>query len=113
MRNAGLARDRKAPELRPSDETSLSSKRQRLDHIGATPHTAIDQDGNAPADRFDDRRERRDGGRRAVELAPAMIGNDDAIDPVVDRGLGLCRMKNALEQQRSLPDTPELAHILP
>ena len=69
--------------------------------------------GMSPLDRFDDGRQRVDRGRSAVELASAMVGNDHAIDAARDRFRGLGRMKNALQQERALPQAAQPFHVAP
>ena len=65
------------------------------------------------ADRVDDRRQRVELGRRAVELPAAMVGDDEAVDAALDGQPGLVRMQHALEDQRPAPDLAQLLDILP
>ena len=57
--------------------------------------------------------QRVDAGRGAVELAAAMVGDDQPVDAVVERGLGLGRVEDALEEERPLPDAAELVDVGP
>ena len=46
---------------------------------------AVEQHRHAAADRLDDAGQRVERRDRAVDLAAAVVGDDDAVDPVVER----------------------------
>ena len=58
---------------------------------------AVDHDLGAPADRLDHLGQHVDRADPLVELAPAMVRHIDAIDPVIDRDLGVLGGGDALE----------------
>ena len=89
MLDPGLACNGKTPQMRPCHQAGGGAKRQRFENIGAAPDPAIDQNRNAAVDRFDDARKRADARGRAVELPAAMIGNDDAVNAMIERALWL------------------------
>ncbi len=62
--HAGRAVRRQPPHHRPPDQHRLRAERQRLDDVGAAPEAAVGEDGRAPADRIDNRRQRQDRRRR-------------------------------------------------
>ncbi len=55
-----------------------------------------------PADRLDDLRQHLDRADALVELAAAVVRHVDAIDPVIDRDLGVLGGGDALEDHRDL-----------
>ena len=55
----------------------------RLHDVAAPPHAAVADDLDAVADRVGHRRDEVDGRGRAVELAAAVVGQRDGLDPGV------------------------------
>ena len=76
-RGALLAVDREPPERRPADEHGARAERERLDDVGAAPDAAVDEHLDPPVDRLDDLGQRVDRRRDAVELAAAVVRDDD------------------------------------
>jgi hypothetical protein len=74
---------------------------------------AIDQKGDAPADGSDHARQGIQRGGRAIELPAAMVGNDHPVDPACDRLGGLLGMKNAFQQQGTLPHPAQPLDVAP
>src|SRR5712692_3743575 len=64
-------------DIKPADDDRVGAQRDRLDDVGAA------------GDRADD----------LVELAPAMVRDIDAIDPILDRDLGVLGSGDALDDQ--------------
>ena len=112
-RDAGLARDREAPKMRPPDQAGRGAERHRLDHVAAAPDAAVDQHRDAAFDRLGHGRQSADRGDRAVQLAAAVVGDDHAVDAVIDRGARLVRMQDALQEQRPRPDLAQPGDIAP
>ena len=79
VEDAVLAGAGDAPEMRAPDQHRARAERQRLDDIDAAPEAAVDQHRRLALDRLDHSRQRADRGDRAVELAPAMVGDDDPV----------------------------------
>src|SRR5216684_1905600 len=77
--DAGQSAGRGAVERRPSHEAEIGAETQRDQDVGAAPHAAVEQQGQLVADRRLDRRQDVERARRLVELAPAMIGDEDAV----------------------------------
>ena len=65
------------------------------------------------ADRLDDLRQRRDRRRRAVELPPAVIGDDERGCAGLGRGPGILDVENALEDELARPQAPDPIDVLP
>src|SRR5262249_39158804 len=74
----------------------------RLDHIAAAAEAAIDHDPGAALHGIDDLRQHMHGATAMIELASAMVGDVDPLDPVIDRDLGVLGGGDALEDQRDL-----------
>src|SRR6202167_167521 len=111
--DAILTRAGDAPKLRAADQNRARAERQRLDDVDAPPEAAVDEHRRAAADRFDDAGQRANRGDRAVELAPAMVGDDDAIGAVFDRLARFARMQQALDQKRPAPLPAQAFDIAP
>ena len=95
-----LAARREAPERRPADEHRVGAERQGDRDVGAAADAAVDQHRGAAGDRVDDLRQGVGGGRRAVELAAAVVGDDDAGGAVLDRERRVLGGQDALDQDR-------------
>ena len=83
--DAGFAHRAEAVEEGAADIGALGAERERLQHVLARADAAVDMHLDAVADRLDDRRQRRDRRQRAVELAAAMVGDDDRVGAAVAR----------------------------
>ena len=87
----------------PADQHRARAERQRLDDVDAAAEAAVDQHRRCAADRLDDARQRADRGDCAVELAPAVIGDDDSVGAALQRFARIVRMQKALDHQRAAP----------
>src|SRR5690606_9314370 len=103
----------KSVDVWPPDEAGAGTERHGLQHVRAAADAAVHEDLHAPTCRLDDRRQDVDGGRHAIELAAAVVGDDNAVDAVFDHLLALVRADDALDQQRPLPDTADEIEVLP
>ncbi len=112
-RDARLARNRQAPKVRPPDQAGRGAERHRLDHVAAAPDAAVDQHRHAAFDRLGHARQSPDRGHRPVQLAAAVVGDDHAVDAVIDRGARVVRMQDALQEQRPRPDLAQPGDIAP
>src|ERR1700733_5973032 len=102
--DAFLAEGAQPPEIWPADADRLRAHRERLDRIGAAPKAAVDDHGHAALYRGDDLRQRVDGGA-AVILAPsAVVGDENAIHPVLRRKVRVFGGDDALEHDLHLRD---------
>src|SRR5579863_1405138 len=111
--DAVLAGAGDAPELRASDQDRARAERQRLDHVDAAPEAAVDHDRGLTAGRLDHPGKRADRSDGAVELAAAMIGDDDSIDAALDRLSRFVRMQEALEDERPAPQAAQPIDVMP
>src|SRR6266851_2874111 len=90
----------KPVDIEPADDDRVGAERDRLDDIGAAGDRAVDQHPGPPADRLDDLRQYLDRADALVELAPAMVRDIHAIDPMLDRDPGVFGGGDALDDQR-------------
>ena len=65
-------------------KTRPGAEGERRDDVGASPNAAVEVDLGAAFDSLDDRLEGVDGRGHAVELATAVIGDDDRGRAVLD-----------------------------
>ena len=100
-------------EDRPADEHRSCAERQRLQHVRAAPDATVDQQRQIRADRVDDARQRVDGRRDRVEVAAAVVRDEDAGDPLLAREHGVVRIEHALQQHRQLRQRLEPLDVLP
>src|SRR5438067_7876294 len=80
----------------------VGAEDQRLDHVGPSADAAVYDDARTPADRLDDLRQYVDRADALIELPPAMVRHIDAVDPVLDRDLGVLGGRDPFEDQRDV-----------
>src|SRR5690606_14257669 len=86
---------------------------QRLEHVTPTAHPAVEQHGNPAGDPIDELCQGIRGADRAVDLASAVVRDDDAVDTSVDRALRVIRVLNALEHDRQARVLSHEIDVLP
>ena len=94
------AAGREPPERRPADEDGPRAERERLRDVRAPPDAAVEVDLRTAADGLDDLGQRVQGRGDAVELPPAVVGDDDAGRTVLARERGVLGREDALEHER-------------
>src|SRR5262249_19815375 len=77
--DAGQSAGSGAIEGRGSNKAEIGAEAERDQDVGAAPHAAVEQQGEPVADHGSDRRQHVERTRCLVELAPAMIGDEDAV----------------------------------
>ena len=97
---------------RPMPTASAPSARA-LTHVGAAHHAAVDDQLDAPADGVDDLAQAVERRRRMVEVAPAVVGDVDRVDAVLDGELGVLRGLDALDDQRHAGALADPVELLP
>ena len=83
-RDPALATGHQPVQVGASDEHGPGADRDRGDHVGAAEDPAVDVDLGAIADGGRDRRQLLERRRRAVELAAAVVRDDDRVGAGVD-----------------------------
>ena len=75
------ARRAPGPRGRGGRGDGVGAEGERLEHVGAGADAAVEEDRQLVADRLGDRRQGVERGDRAVDLAAAVVGDDDPVDP--------------------------------
>ena len=102
-----------APEGGPPDQHGVGAERERDRDVDAAADAAVDEDRGPAVDRLDDLRQRVGGGEGAVELAAAVVGDDDPGGAVLDRQLGVLGGQQALDEDRQAAFGGEVARGRP
>src|SRR6266852_3773179 len=89
--DAGQSAGGGAVERRAPHEAEIRTEAQSDQDVGAAPHAAVEQEGQLVADRRLDRRQHVERARRLVELAPAMLGDEDAVAADIEGALRIGR----------------------
>ena len=95
-----LAADREAPEGRAADQDRVGAEGEGDRDVDAAPDAAVDEHRAAAGDGLDRLLEDVGGGGDAVELAPAVVGDDDAGGAVLDRQRRVLAGVDPLDQDR-------------
>ena len=104
VRDAGLAVRGQAPEVGAADHHRAGAERERLDHVAAAAHAAVEHHLDLVADRLGDRpAASRIVAGRAVEVVAAVVGDRDRGDAGVDRAARVVDAGDALEHERPAP----------
>src|SRR6185312_4490671 len=85
------ARHGQAPDRGPADEDGAGAERQRFQDVGAAADAAVDVGLGLVAERGGDLADRGGSRHRRVEMAAAVIGNDDGLGAMLgasDRVVG-------------------------
>ena len=69
--------------------------------------------GTRPSDGLDDRRKRIHRRDRAIDLAAAVVGDDDPVHPVLDRRGGVCGVQDPLEEDRQSRPLAQEREVVP
>ena len=88
-------------------------QRERAEDVGAGANAAVQHYRDTPPDGLDDRRERIHRRDRAVDLAPAVVGDDDPVHPVLDGRDGVCGVQDPLEEDRQSCSVPQECEVVP
>src|SRR5208282_6070273 len=111
--DAGLSAGAEPIDIGAAAQTGARAERDRAHHVLAGTDAAVEQDLDRRSDRIDDRRQRRDRGRRAVELAPAMIRHDQRRRASLRRGPRILDIEDAFEDEFSGPNAGDPLDIFP
>src|SRR5207248_7872172 len=97
LRHAGLAEGAQPPQIRPADADCVRPHRERLGDVGAAAEAAVDQDEDLALHRVHNLGQHVDGGAAAVFAAPAVVGDDEAVDAVRDAEFRVLGGETALD----------------
>src|SRR5205814_3761108 len=84
-----------------------------LEHVLAAADPAVEPDFSSILDDFNNLRERTDRRDGAVELPPAMVGDDDRVDAQARGDLRVLGVEDALEDQLAAPELLHPLDVLP
>lgn len=92
--------------MRTGDQAGGSPERDGFHDIRAAAHATVHKHRNAPVNRLNNLRKRIEASDGTIELATAMVGYDQAIDPALNRFPSFGRTEYALQQQWPPPPRP-------
>ena len=99
-RTPAAPRERQAVDVGPADQDGVRAQRQRDERVGAAAHAAVEEHRHPAGDLADHARQRVQRRDRAVDLPPAVVGDDDPVDAVLEGERRVARVLEALEQDR-------------
>ena len=111
--DAGRAAGRQRPVDRPADEDALGTERTGDGDVEAAAHAAVDPDLGPAADGRDDLGQHVDRGRHPVELARAVVADDDRVDAVLDGQPGVLGGQDPLHHERQRRPGPDRREVGP
>src|SRR5579885_1872883 len=97
MAHAFRAVDGKPPQDRAAKQHCSRSQGQGFQNIGAATYATIQVDFAASVNRFNDFGQGFDARNSCIKLSPAVIGDNDAIDAMLNRQYSVLRCQNALQ----------------
>src|SRR5829696_85591 len=95
---------RETPEVRAADHDRPGAEGDRLQHVRAATYAAVHHHVDLAADTVGYRLDHADGGRGAVEVVAAVVGDRDARDPRIDRPQRVVHAADPLEHERCTRD---------
>src|SRR6266851_5478089 len=98
-RHAFLSHRAQAIEKGATDQGAARAERERLEHVLARADAAVEQHLDAAAHRADYFRQRADRRCSAVELAAAMVGDDDRVGAARSGDLRVLGVEDAFQDQ--------------
>ena len=109
----GLPPGREPPEGGPSDQDGVGAEGQRYRDVHPAPDPTVDEDRGPAGDGVDHLGQGIGGREAAVELAPAVVGDDDPGGAVLDRESPVLAGQDALDQDRNAGLGGELLELGP
>ena len=86
-----------------AEQDAIGAEREHPYHVQAGANAAIDQDRQPAGDHVRNRRQRASGREGSVQLAPAMVGDDDSVRPRFGGQTRILGIQNALDHDRARP----------
>ena len=105
--------DREAVDPGPADQHRMCSQREGDQDVRAAPNSAVKQHRYPPLDCGDDARQRIQRADRPVELASAVVADDDTVGSVFDGELRVIRVLDSLQQDGKFGALANEIEILP
>src|SRR3954468_16945750 len=110
--NARLAPRHESVQVGAADQRESGPQRDRGDDVRAGHDAGVDMDLVGVADLADDLRKQVEGYRGPVQLAAAVVGQHDAVDPDVGDPAGLPDTLDAFDDDLSGPLVPDPGKII-
>jgi len=99
--------------LQPTDADGVSAQGDGFDHVRSAHEAAGDDDRRPPGRRGYHLGQDVEGTAAVVELAPAVVGDVDALHAVLARDQGVLGGGNALQDQRNVVRVLEALDVIP
>jgi len=113
LAHARLPGDGEPVHVGPAEQDRVRSERQRLEDVGAAPDAAVEENGDPAVDRLRHAGQRVERADRSVDLAPAVVRDDDPVHARVDRSPRVVGMHDALEHDRQLRPLAQERQVVP
>src|SRR5207237_3007600 len=105
--------DNGAVKRRAAEEHELGAEAERDQDVGTAPDPTVEHHRHLIAHRRLDRRQSLERSRGPVELAAAMVGYDDAVDPDLGGANRVGRVENAFDDERARKQAPVALEVAP
>jgi|SRR5579871_1051316 len=112
-KNAGFACGAEPVSVGAPDKNGASAEADGFDDVGAATDSAVEKDFGLTADGGDDFRQDAESWRNGVELAAAVIGNDDGGGADIDSATRVVCGENTFCDDGAGPEFAEPAKIFP
>ncbi len=109
----GFAHGTEAIHHGAADHRAARAQCPGLEHVLAAADAAVHPYLGLATDRRDDGRQGLDARWRPIELASAMVADDDGVGADLDRELGVFDIHDALEDQLAAPALLDPGHVFP
>ena len=111
--DSGLAEGGEAPERWAADEDGFGAEGEGFQDVAAAADAAIHQDGDLAGDGFDYVGEGVEGADDAVELAAAVVGDDDAGGTALDGDFSVFGGDDAFENDGEFAGATDPVDVVP
>src|SRR5579859_427500 len=101
------------PEHRSANENGARTQCQRFDNISATSYATIEIDFAASGYSCDDLWQRGDAGNSSIELATAVIGDNDPVETMLDCQQRILGGQHPLDQDRERGQGTQPGNVFP
>src|SRR5262249_8420235 len=109
----GVGWDREGVGVGAGDADGACAERKRLEGVRAPADAAVEKDGDGRPDRFENGRQRVERRDLTVDLAAAVVRDDDPVDAELDGAAGVGRVEHALEQGRQRREGAQRLDLFP
>src|SRR6266480_6445172 len=111
--DARLAPRGQAVQRGAADHDRLRTQRQCLDDVRSAAEAAVDENGEARAERAHDLRQHLDRRDTGVELPSAVIAQHDAVATQCRSTLGVRHAQHSLDEEPAAPQLPDPGDVIP